>query len=54
VCREIFDRTLMINIAHLRMIPAEYEFHFSTHDPIGTSSEFDAGAYHLVRVILGA
>jgi putative transposase len=31
--REILDRILIINAAHLRMVLAEYEAHFNTHRP---------------------
>ena len=33
VRREILDRILIINAAHLRMVLAEYETHFNTHRP---------------------
>ena len=35
VRREILDRILMINNAHLRKVLTEYEAHFTTHRPIG-------------------
>jgi putative transposase len=31
--REVLDRILIINAAHLRMVLAEYEAHFNTHRP---------------------
>ena len=33
VRREVLDRILIINAAHLRMILAEYEAHFNSHRP---------------------
>ena len=33
VRREILDRILIINAAHLRMVLAEYETHLNTHRP---------------------